>query len=46
VNGAAALLDALLQHGLFLTLGDGRLSVSSPLGRPRPDRQPESVRAR
>ncbi len=37
MNGAARLLDALREHGLLLTLTDGRLRVSSPLGCPLPE---------
>lgn len=37
MNGAARVLDALLDHGLMLTLAAGRLSVTSPLGRPLPE---------
>jgi len=36
VNGAAAILEALLEQGFVLTLADGRLSIDSPLGRPLP----------
>jgi len=37
VNGAARVLDALLDHGLLLTLEAGRLRVVSPLGQPLPE---------
>jgi hypothetical protein len=37
VNGAARILDALLDYGLLLTAAAGRLSVISPLGRPLPE---------
>ena len=37
MNGAARVLDALLDHGLMLTLAAGRLSVISPLGHPLPE---------
>ena len=37
MTGAAQILDALLGHGLLLTLAAGRLSVISPLGRPLPE---------
>lgn len=37
MSGAARILDALLNHGLLLTLADGRLRVVSPLGQPLPE---------
>lgn len=37
MNGAAAILEALLEQGLVLTLADGRLGIDSPLGCPLPD---------